>query len=74
MSLRFYLIRFMRYYESFEGEISFHFFEAHSSSKKFYLKELCLKRNCLSRYLYNNINILELYNCFLTGELLGKYN
>src|SRR5664280_736442 len=41
-----------------EGEVGFHFFEAHSSSKKFYSKELCLKRNCLSRYLYNNINIL----------------
>jgi hypothetical protein len=46
----------------------------HSSSKKFYLKELFLKRNRLSRYLYNNINILSLYNCFLTGELLGEYN
>ena len=57
-----------------EGEVGFHFFEAHSSSKKFYLKELCLKRNCLSRYLYNNINILALNNCFLTGELLGEYN
>src|SRR5208283_75891 len=45
-----------------EGEVGFHFFEAHSSSKKFYLKELCLKRNCLSRYLYNNINILALHN------------
>jgi hypothetical protein len=30
-----------------EGEVGFHFFEAHSSSKKFYLKELCLKRNWL---------------------------
>jgi len=57
-----------------EGEVGFHFFEAHSSSKKFYLKELCLKRNCLSRYICNNINILALNNCFLTGELLGEYN
>jgi len=50
-----------------EGEVGFHIFEAHSSSKKFYLKELCLKHNFLSRYLYNNINILALHNCFLTG-------
>jgi hypothetical protein len=57
-----------------EGEVGFHFFEARSSSKKFYLKELFLKRNRLSRYLYNNINILSLYNCLLTGELLGEYN
>jgi hypothetical protein len=57
-----------------EGEISFHFFEAHSSSKKFYLKELCLKRNHLPRYICNNINILVLYNCFLTRQILGKYN
>jgi hypothetical protein len=34
-----------------KGEVGFHIFEAHSSSKRFNLKELCLKRKHLSRYI-----------------------
>src|SRR5450756_1500611 len=49
-----------------EGEVSFHLFEAHNSSKLFYLKELCLKSRGLSRHIYNNINILALHNCKFT--------
>jgi hypothetical protein len=45
-----------------EGEVSFHLFEAHNSSKLFYLKELCRKSKHLSRYIYNNINILAFHN------------
>src|ERR1035437_4152909 len=45
-----------------KGEVGFHIFEAHSSSKRFYLKELCLKNRGLSRSIYNNINILSLHN------------
>ena len=45
-----------------EGEVSFHVFEAHNSSKRFNLKELCLKSRGLSSSIYNNINILALHN------------
>src|SRR5664280_480277 len=45
-----------------KGEVGFHIFEAHSSSKRFYLKELCLKNRGLSSIIYNNINILALHN------------
>src|SRR5659263_17585 len=45
-----------------KGEIGFHVFEAHSSSKLFNLKELCLKRKHLSSNIINNINILALRN------------
>ena len=45
-----------------KGEVGFHIFEAHSSSKRFYLKELCLKNRGLSSSIYNNINILALHN------------
>jgi hypothetical protein len=41
-----------------EGEVGFHIFEAHSSSKRFNLKELCQKNRGLSSNIYNNINIL----------------
>jgi len=51
-----------------EGEVGFHVFEAHSSSKRFYLKELCPKSRGLSRYIYNNINILALHNCKFAAE------
>jgi len=45
-----------------EGEVGFHIFEAHSSSKRVYLKELCLKNRGMSSYINNNINILALHN------------
>jgi hypothetical protein len=45
-----------------KGEVGFHVFEAHNSSKRFNLKELCLKSRGLSRHIYNNINILALHN------------
>jgi len=45
-----------------KGEIGFHVFEAHSSSKLFNLKELCLKGKHLSSNIINNINILALHN------------
>ena len=44
-----------------EGEVGFHVFEAHSSSKMFNLKEFYQKSRGLSRYIFNNINILALH-------------
>jgi hypothetical protein len=46
-----------------EGKVGFHIFEAHSSSERFNLKELCQKNRGLLKYMHSNINILALYNC-----------
>ena len=51
-----------------EGEVGFHIFEAHSSSKRFYLKELCPKSRDLSRHICYNISILDLHNCKFATE------
>jgi hypothetical protein len=55
-----------------KGEVGFHIFEAHSSSKRFYLKELCLKNRGLSSSIYNNINILSYFYRSLTAKEIGK--
>jgi hypothetical protein len=55
-----------------KGEISFHIFEAHNSSKRFYLKKLCLKRKNLSSYIYNNIKILALHNHKFAAESMRQ--
>jgi hypothetical protein len=51
-----------------EGKVGFHFLECHNSSRLVYLKELWLKNKHLSRYIYNNINILALKNCKFATE------
>ena len=51
-----------------EGEVGFHIFEAHGSSKMLNLKELCQKSRDLSRYILNYINILALHNCNFATE------
>ena len=55
-----------------EGEVGFHVFEAHSSSKLFNLKELCQKRKHLSSNIINNINILSYFYRSLTAKEIGK--
>ena len=44
-----------------EGQIGFHIFKAHDSSKQFNLKKLCQKTMHLSIIIYNNINILSYF-------------
>jgi hypothetical protein len=55
-----------------KGEVGFHVFEAHSSSRRFNLKELCLKRKHLSSNIINNINILSYFYRSLTAKEIGK--
>jgi len=55
-----------------KGEVGFHVFEAHSSSKLFNLKELCLKRKHLSSNIINNIKILSYFYRSLTAKEIGR--
>jgi len=55
-----------------KGEVGFHFFEAHSSSTLFNLKELCQENRGLSSNIYNNINILALNGNGFQQRIRGK--
>jgi hypothetical protein len=55
-----------------KGEIGFHVFEAHSSSRLFNLKELCLKTRAMSSNIINNIKILSYFYRSLTAKKIGK--